>query len=467
MDPLSASPLPLSGGIRPAQALQGDLASILRQGRIVAGEVLDLLDGGTIVIGLAGQRVQAENHVDLAPGDRFLARVEYSDGALVLRLAGSQTEPDDALLTALRGLAGSELDLRSILELLGESSSSPRNGPAVFLPEEGGAALAALLRKGGLFHEGVIRAVAADDATPWAEDLALDALASRILAEAGLSGAEERGALLALLREALATNLADLGAGAGAAHSLEVGLQLRAELVRLLGTHALDPARGLLRAYFAGLDAPAIEHAGWLPWLALLLGERLQFSERGLRRRALVQLLQEDFKARLLERMQSGASEPEREAAGRALRAIEAEQLRNLARARLGEPLHVGFLLPEGARAANAHLFVSARGEGKPEAEPDGGQRGERVTVAVEFSGLGALRAEILLKPGRLQLRLSAASAATVALLQGQLEALGRQLCAPGRELHMSVVQQEPDKADVGGADLAYLREHHLMDLSG
>jgi len=467
MDPISPSPLPLAGGIRPAQALQSDLSSILREGRIVAGEVLDLLGGGTIVIGLAGQRVQAESHVDLAPGERFLARVEYVDGGLVLKLAGASDETDGGLLRALRSLAGSELDARSVLDLLQSAGSPAKNLPQVFRPEGGGAALASLVRQSGLFQESAIRSVVADESVAWSRALAVDALARGILENAGLAGAKEHGELVASLRSALATGLAEIGGSTNTTRGLEAALQLRAALVRTLGGHALDPSRALLRAYLAGLDAPALEHTGWLSWLALMLGGRLDFSERGLRRRALVQLLQEDFKSRVSALALGAGTEVEREAAGRAVRALEAEQLRNLARQRLGEPLHIGFLVPEGAQAANAHLFVSARRDEAPDGKPIGEDQGERVTVGVEFSRLGPLRAEVLLQHGRLHVRLGAARGATVTLLRGELEALGRQLSGEGRELSLSVVQDEPDPTDLAGSDVAYLREHHLMDLSG
>ena len=467
MDPIGSSPLPLSGGIRPAQALQSDLVSVLRQGRIVAGEVLDLLDGSTLVIGLAGQRVQAENHVDLAPGDRFLARVDYVDGALVLQLAGGSESADDALLKALRGLAGSELDARSVLDLLEEAGAPAASLPALFLPEEGGSALATLVRQGGLFQESSIRSVAAETPMPGSQELAVDALARRILNEAGLPAGRDAGALLGTLREAITAGLEELARGPVATRSLEAGLQLRAELVRTLGSHSLDSGRAILRGYLAGLDAPALEHTGWLPWLALLLGERLDYSERGLRRRALVQLLQEDFKSRLVSLLQEAGSDGERDAARHALRAVEAEQLRNLARAKLGEPLHVGFLVPEGAGAANAHLLVPQRQEGGSEGGEDAGEQGERVTIGVDFTRLGPLRAEVLLKHERLHVRLGAARPETVELLRTEFDTLTRLLSAKGREVSLSIVQREPEQAAAAETDLAYLRDHHLMDLSG
>jgi hypothetical protein len=122
--------------------------------------------------------------------------------------------------------------------------------------------------------------------------------------------------------------------------------------------------------------------------------------------------------------------------------------------------------VPEGTGAANAHLLVQPRQGGAADGE-EAQEQGERVTVGTEFSRLGPLRAEILLRHDRLHVRLGATRPETVALLRGELEALGLQLSHKGRELCLSVVQDESGRADLSGADLAYLREHHLMDLSG
>jgi Flagellar hook-length control protein FliK len=466
MDPISTSPLPLTGGIRPAQALQSDLASVLRQGRIVAGEVLELLGGGSIVIGLAGQRVHAESHVDLAAGDRFLARIDLSEGEVVLQLAGSSDAPDDALLRALRTLAGSELDARSLFERLASTGTDEANLPAVFEPGSDGRALTVLVRQGGLFHESAIRAAIAEEAGAGTPELALDALARRILGDAGLSSDRERSALLGLLRDAISASLEDSQRGPGTLRAIETAVDLRADLVRTLGTHTSDPARTLLRGYLASLDTPALERAGWLPWIGMLLGERADLGERTLQRRALVQLLQQDFKSRLASLAESPAPDAERDAAGHALRALEAEQLRNVARERLGEPTHVPFLVPDGAGLANAHLRIPARRGGSQPGE-ESEEPGERISVGVEYSRLGALQAEILLKHDRLHLRLCAARPETVARLREAQAALEQLFSDKGRELCLSVLQRETDRTDVAGAELGYLREHHLMDLSG
>ncbi len=465
MDPISLSPLPLTGGIRPAQSLQGDLSSVLRQGRIVAGEVLELLDGGTIVIGLAGQRVQAESHVELAPGDRFLARVSIADGELVLQLASNSTGAGDLLLSALRSLAGSELDRRGLFEILQRAGATPDELPEVFQPELGGAGLALALRRSGLFQEAGLVSLAEQRSDPQAEALATERLARQIVGDMDPVGTTERPALVAWVRDELARSLADLKSGSGSLRVADVASSLRADLVRALASRAGEAGHSLLRACLAGLDSAAIEHAGWLPWVALMLGDALDFGERSLRKRALVQLLQEDFKARLIEFVERCAPGEQQEAAEHGLRALEAEQLRNVARRQLHEALHVGFLVPDGERPANAHLLVPLRRDGAG-AEPEADQ-GERISVGVEYSRLGSLRAEILLQRDRLHVRLRVANPATAEFLRRDVEALTRELGAGRREVGLAIVQRDGDDPELDGTDLAFLREHHLMDLSG
>lgn len=465
MDPISPSPLPLTGGIRPAQSLQGDLASVLRQGRIVAGEVLQLLDGGAIVIGLAGQRVQAESHVQLTQGDRFLARVDVSDGQLVLKLAPGTALEEDLLLRALRSRAGSELDPKGLYECLRAAGAPSSLLPEVFEPSRGGPALALNLRCSGLSQEsGVVELAGGNGAAP-AETIGVECLARQIVAGAGLERSATHAGLVAWVRETLTSSLAELLATGCAWRVADVALRLRADLVRALAMPAGSAERGVLRAWLVGLDSGAIEHAGWLPWVALTLGDALDFGERSLRKRALVQLLQSDFKARLVEWLEQGATGAQREAGEHALRALEAEQLRNVARQHLNEPLHIGFLVPDAELPASAHLLVPPRREGHAPSVDSG--EGERITVGVEYSRLGAVRAEILLQKDRLQVRLSASSAEATEILRRDLDQLAVELGAGRRTVGLAVVQREGEDAELIGKDLAYLREHHLMDLSG
>src|SRR5262245_49166835 len=103
--------------VRPAIALSSDLAAVLREGRVLAGEVLQTLDGGTLVLGIGGQRVPAESKVELPAGERFLFQVEEHDGELQLRIVGRPLE-EPVLLRALRASIGDELPMAKLLESL-------------------------------------------------------------------------------------------------------------------------------------------------------------------------------------------------------------------------------------------------------------------------------------------------------------------------------------------------------------
>src|SRR5689334_1183357 len=91
--------------LRPGANAATDLARVLERGRVVAGEVLERLGGGSILIGVGGHRVPAQSELALVPGDRFLLRVEEQEGKFLLRiLERAQTSVDPPLIRALRGL---------------------------------------------------------------------------------------------------------------------------------------------------------------------------------------------------------------------------------------------------------------------------------------------------------------------------------------------------------------------------
>ena len=83
MEPLVASTLPAV--LRPqATAMQSDLAQILKDGRLVAGEVLPGPSDGNVLLALGRHRVPAQTDVRFEPGRSFLFRVEEADGGVIL-----------------------------------------------------------------------------------------------------------------------------------------------------------------------------------------------------------------------------------------------------------------------------------------------------------------------------------------------------------------------------------------------
>jgi hypothetical protein len=188
VDPLS-SPVVEALRLRPAQGTGTLLSSLLRDGRVVAGEVLEVFEG-TAFLSLGGSRVAAETDVELEPGQRFFARVEQSESAVVLRLIGKGTDEELPLVTALRAaladhaapgalLTRLAADLRAVLATQREPAEAPatRDGahesppdrstlPAAKLlarieahveaPLHDGPALATALARSGSFHEALL-----------------------------------------------------------------------------------------------------------------------------------------------------------------------------------------------------------------------------------------------------------------------------------------------------------------------
>lgn len=179
MEPIASSSQPA----RPQAGATGqELAQLLRQGRVLAGEVLSNSGDGTLLLALGRHRVPAETNLRLDPGTRFLARVAQGKQGLVLELLGGEAAGDPELLTALRAVVG---DDRPLGELLGELHLAlrARRGPGVALPRaaqdlaeallrlaarpEGAEGLRAALLSTGLAHEaglaGVLKGLRARD----------------------------------------------------------------------------------------------------------------------------------------------------------------------------------------------------------------------------------------------------------------------------------------------------------------
>ena len=347
----------------------GELSAVLRDGRIVAGEVLRSPGDGSLLVALGRHQVPAQTDLRLDPGQTFLARVRQEGGAFVLQLLGHGAPEGEGLLQALRGVLG---DSRPLGELL--------------------QGLAAALR-------------------------------SRLAPGAGAPAAG-RGALEALLAA--------------------------------LDAFVLPP----------GADGPALARlleASGLRHEALLLASR-SASDGAVQR----ERLRGDLKARLLLALQEAEEGPAREAVARALAGLEAEQLLNLARRRAGEPWVWSLAVPDGSGPGwtTARLLVHERDE---ERAPGGGAAPpRRLTLGVRFAHVGPVRADLVLAGGALAVRLTVADGAVGERLARDAAELGRRL-GGGRDVHVlhRVVPPEEVLAGVEPLDIRYLREHHLMDVSG
>jgi len=498
MDPLALQASNL-GVVRPAIALQADVAAVLRQGRVLAGEVLQSFGGGALILGIGRHRVPAQSQVSLAEGHRFLFVVEGEGENLVLRMLGEESAVEPSLLRALRRVLGQDQPLGRLLESLllavrgrGLAPELTAELMARQASMEGGVGrLAAQLRDGGGLSYEARLAGAAALSLPTAEAARLAAdleawLVERLSGWREAAGTPQGWPLADELLQGLRTEFAHL-LGAG-----NIASERERAFAAWLGTQPSALERGRAALGLPQLLEVAIERLfeGSVrdALLARLRGASLGMLGRGLEvllvRRLLglgppppalvedhvreaVQQTRTDLKGLLLQALSALPEGPERQAVARALGGLEAEQLLNVARRSAGEATHWSLPLAEGARWTTAHLFLEPRRSA--EAGP-GSQEGEqlrRLTLALELSSTGPVRADLLALPGTLLVRVQAERPAVVAALSAGLGELQARLGIGGRQVQVSVGAAAPEdlRLEDSTADVRLLRENHLMDL--
>jgi hypothetical protein len=329
-----------------------ELNLLLRDGRMLAAEVLSNPGDGTLMLAIGRHVVPADSDLRFDPGTTFLARVDEEPDGIVLRLLGDEGGEEPALLRALRGVVGEERPL------------------------------------GELFAE--LRAALALEEPP------VTALARSLEAGAELPGS---GPLLKALL-----------LGSGLAHEA-----LLAALARGRGP---DP-----------------------------------------------ETLRGDLKALLLRALAELPEGPVRESARHALAGLEAEQLLNLARERMGEPLVLSVPIHDGHGWTTARFLVPPR-RGKPEDEE---ATPFRMAVGVELSRLGPVRADLVLSPTSLVVRILVTRPELVAHLTAQVDALRERIGDGRRRVHVHVREATPADVHLGARplDIRFLRENRLMNVAG
>jgi hypothetical protein len=488
MDPVSLQASGLNA-LRPTIALSNDVGAVLREGRVLAGEVLQSFGGGSLLIGIGPHRVPAESQVELRPGQRFLFQVEGSGEALTLRVLEEGTGGEPSLLRALRAVLGQDLPLGRLFDELaarlaalgGPASVAEALAAARWSGSSAPGALAAALASGGLAFESHL-ALAAAMSLPPAETAALGAELAGWITGA-LAGAPGEGPTLspAALLERLATEIARaLGAALDpaareaafgrwlAAHSMPGGERAALDLTALLGA-ALggidDPRlRERLRSGLARLSLGRLGPA--LEALALrgLLGLGAPSRElRDAQTRRFAATAASDLKGLLLAARAAAGEGPSGAALERALQGLEAEQLLNVARRGAGEALHWSLPVPDGARSSTVHLLVDAHDSG-----PGGGERTWRLGLALDLSGTGPLRADLVAREGALLIAVAVERASTHAELASRADELRDALRRAGVHVALSLRRVPPCSlpAPERLADVGFLREHRLMDLS-
>jgi hypothetical protein len=219
VEPIASS---AGSALRPAGPGAADASALLRQGRILAAEVLARSADGTVQLALGRHVVPAKTELQMHPGARFLVQVAEEAGEPVLHVLTARAGEGSALLAALRRVIGAERPLGELLAELARSLGGERGLPAeaetlaralpahVARPGEppSGASLRALILALGLGHEAAL-AAAVDGRAPRPDMTGLrgDLKALLLLA---LQALDHGGAETA--REAVARALAGLEA---------------------------------------------------------------------------------------------------------------------------------------------------------------------------------------------------------------------------------------------------------------
>lgn len=456
MEPIAAQQ-GISPSLRPTLSLHGDLAAVLQHGRVVAGEVMQKLDGGSLLLGVGRHRVAAQAGVELPVGKRFLARVERPEGGgAVLRLLGVAGESSGGkLASALGGAARVDRPVGELLRSLASTMRGDGNASLgrlagqveghVFQPGSSGAELQALVARAGMHYEAALLAYALKGAPGTTAAEELQALAKKLAAEAALAvsqvqGPHEAAAVAAvgerLQRQLLALLRKERGRGATRA---EIATKLEGVLAKALGGASTPELRAAI--------ARAVGDSELLAALA---------KEGG--------ALSDDLKAQLLGALAEAPEGETRDAIERALAGLEREQLWNAARRESQDGWCVAIPVPDGDAWTTAQLVVA---EDSVRADDEDGTR--RWTVAVDFSRLGPIRAELSLRPGELTLAIHIASEETAAKVGAALDGLHEVLARDGRRVLTQVRVDAAERLDPESLvrDVRWTRENHLLDCEG
>jgi hypothetical protein len=493
MEPLTSA-IGAAGSVRLAPG-SIDIATLLKDGRVVAGEVLETFAGGSVVLGIGGQRVPAESHVDLQPGQRFLATVENTDGEVVLRLTPDDVDEASPLVRALRMVVGKELTIGSLLDGLrslagNESARSPALSALLadiasyaFTPDDGGEALLALVQRSGLRYEsGLLAATEADHGSTWLRTAIASDIAARwaglVPSTSDAGGPDLRSEITKLLLEALRAFVAAPGAAPGPAPGPAPGGASVAEVVdglrRALAARSSDrsPARMLavlerVAAQPEALPASA-DTTALLRWL---FGAPADDRVRSLLEDVAKRALGRDLKARLLSTASELDDGPARERMQAALASIETDQLMNVARRHFDQPWHFSLPVPDAEQWVSAqflHLPTSDRDAQRDETTGDSSTPSHRLMIGIEFSRLGPIRADLLLRERDLIVRLTVERPETAVLLRGLVESWREDFVIGGRAVHVAVTESPrvDVKLNAVAPDVRFLAENHLMDVS-
>ncbi|MBK8178396.1 MAG: flagellar hook-length control protein FliK [Planctomycetes bacterium] len=489
MDLPPLRPTAIPGMTGPANASQEKIA----EGRLFQAQVVQLGDGGSLVLAVGRERIAATSQAGFQVGQRLFLRVKGSGAARVFELLGeaefaalaepaAPVDSESHPFRLLAQAAGVGSLLAELEARLGEARSDARSlGSFAFAPGGDADQLARSLARGGLGHE-TLRLARALEQLPQA---VLVSTAEELLGAALAAAPDPRAARAELARLLGSALEGPQFAAALAEPRLQAGerappfTRLLLALGSLLDGLPSEPFPAAVREDLRDLIAVARIS----PALARAVSEALLGEGRsGALAKILTELASEsalppafpptlpptlppggevlDLKQWLLSALEKGqdglepSGRPTHALRG-ALAALEAEQFVALARSQAGEGQCLAFALRDGSRFADAHLIHRRLddSEGDERSAERGPRRPSRAVLGLDFSRTGPVRAEFLLDASNLRVRLDVGSEAVAGRLHAGLEALRERLAANGRNVQVQVGVRPLEDLRVPGPD--------------
>ncbi len=472
MDVIPLRPSAIQAVAHAAQRTQEQRA----EGRIFSAQVLQLLDGGSMVLGVGRARVAATSQAALQVGQNVFLRFRGTGPGRVLELVGQEEleatgdSPDVShpfrWLARGQGLGELIADLSQALTAGAERASPAAReleralGRFALSPGASGSDVARLVANSAISHEA--RALGrALDSLP---SVALAAAAKELVSLAlGDLPEDAVGPLRRALGQELARLLGDVGElerlralapDASAGH----GLATRA-LQSWIGRALESSFPPTLHAAQRSSIAEALQFARIAPRLARAVIEALLGESAGLARvldePAMLRTVATtpDLKQWLAEAMATLDPGVEREAVRQALETLEAEQFVALARARHGEGSSWVLALCEHGGFTDARLVHRRVESGEPEPGVEREGPVERAVLGLEFSRTGPVRADFALDRSALRVRLSVADEAIAERMNAAIEELSAALSSTGRSVQVTICVRAKEELRVPGPE--------------
>jgi flagellar biosynthesis protein len=453
----------------------------------LVGEVVQVLDDGTVVVGVGPHRVPTEGQVEMTVGQRFQFEVEGSGETLQLRILEHPQIAENSLIRALRRRLGDDLPVGRLLnELTAKLRSTLTGGSGdaavlrlmnqlgehTFQPGTDGYMLRDIVLRSGLGLEAAL-----SRASDYMLEGDIQPPTARALAAAWVRGVAGesviRPATARQLEEKLVRELNAIRRE-GEVDLTTVMRRLGEVMIKVLLARSCGTLRDSILARADGLasngEFPERELALLRVWLGMPSGVSERAVTLWLAQAVLTPWLR-DLKARLLcakAQLEDGVA---CKAVDRTLAGLEAEQLLNLARAKNGEGWLASFPIPDGdvrGSWTTAHLLhrsgSEAVGNGVQEAAA-GALPTQLIVVGVDFSRLGPLRAELLLTGTSVTLKLVVDRPSTASVMRRRLVELHSLFEGAEAQVELSVVQGSPGDASVEALlrDIKYVKDHHIL----